>query len=573
MALANISQFIPRLPFDTLALFEASSGLMFLNLDSATFMQSARNFADKTPTPDDGILFSTINHETYHYLQTLATGYQYSYASDVWRMIVDAANVQEHFKPIKRLTEKIKKGLGLKRLMGFQELATLVQQAHTWESGAGKDLSLMAAQFPELAGLFDRKWEKIRAPNADGLSALDLIEGGAIVFQHLLSHGRETLADRLAEAWDTTGETYRRAFDMAQSLCGPRALDMVLPASALALRYEFPEEAYAFFLERLQASASGAEIEAARAIAANPPLIQAAGKYLGTARDVRKSRSGDVVRSAVYDNALDNWEKGAWDFDEVELLCHPGPVQKMDMFAMNLVVKEGPIRSKLGMDELLRRLVCSSLVLRTAKLPRYRREAEQRVVDRVHPIIGSLVDPLSAADEYNQLGLRYLDEGDLDQAEIMMNSAFSIYHRHQHKQGMAREKYNLGLVYVARNKHDRVQKLYRESLVLSEEIEDAELIALASANLGHEYMQVNRLEEAAALIQKALALEERLGLKAGMAIDYANLGKIAFARKEFVQARELLTKSAELYRAVGNGEMADSIEQTIPEIMRAQRQG
>lgn len=67
--MANISQFVPGLPFDTLAQFEATSGLMFLNMDSEAFMQAGRNFAGNTPTPEDIELFSTINHETYHYLQ------------------------------------------------------------------------------------------------------------------------------------------------------------------------------------------------------------------------------------------------------------------------------------------------------------------------------------------------------------------------------------------------------------------------------------------------------------------------------------------------------------------------
>ncbi len=571
--MANISQFVPGLPFDTLAQFEATSGLMFLNMDSEAFMQAGRNFAGNTPTPEDIELFSTINHETYHYLQTLATGYQYTYASEVWRLIVDEANAQEQQETNKRPKEKTKKGLESKRLTGFQRLANNAQQARVWENDAHGDLSLIAANFPVLARSFDQLWEKIKAPNSDGLSALELIEGSAIVYEHLLTHGRDELEDRLAKAWDATGETYRRAFDIAQSVCGPRALDMLLPATALALRYESPPEAYSFFLKSLHASVPGEEISVARATAAKTPRIPGAGKYLGTALDVRKSQSGNEGRYAVYDDVLDNWEKHAWDFDEIELLSNPGPAQRMGSFAVVMVVKEGPIRSNLSMESLVRRLVCSSLVLRTAKLPRYRRDVEKRLVERIHPIIGTLVDPLAAADEYNLLGLQYLDEGDPDQAELMMNSALSIYESHQFKQGIAREKYNLGLVYVARNKHHRAQELYRESLAISEEIQDAQLIAQASANLGHEYMQVHRLEEADTLIRKALALEESLGLKEGMAIDCANLGKIAFARQEFAEAREMLARSAELYRAVGNDAMAGSIEEAMTEIGRAQGQG
>jgi tetratricopeptide (TPR) repeat protein len=583
-AMADLSHFVPQLPYDTLAQFEATSGLMFLNMDSKTFMQSCMNYAHNTPTPEEIELFSTINHETYHYLQTVATGYQYSYASEVWRLIVDEANTQERQQTSKRRSDKIheqekafadalKKPLELKRILGFQKLVNNAQQAREWENAAHSDLSLLTANFPKLARRLDQVWDKIKAPNADGLSALDLIEGSAIIFEHLLTHGSEGLEDRLAKAWDTTGETYRRSFDIAQSVCGPRALDIVLPATALSLRYKNPPEAYLVFLKSLSASTFGHEISEARAIASKPPRIPGAGKYLGTALDVRKSQPQSEERYAIYDDVLNNWETHAWDFDEIELLSDPGPVQRMGQFTVVMVVNEGPFGMNLSTEVLVRRLMCSSIVLRTAKLPRYRRVVEKHLIDRIHPIIGTLVDPLGAADEYNLLGLKYLEGGDTDQAELMMECALSIYCSQQYKKGIARQKYNLGLVYAARNERERAQETYRESLAISEEIQEPAFIAQAAANLGHEYMQVRRIEEAEALIRKALAIEEGLGLKEGMAIDYTNLGKIAFARKDFGQARNFLTKSAELYRAIGNNAMAESIENAMTEIGRAQGQG
>ncbi|MGB6688603.1 MAG: hypothetical protein WBE76_12250, partial [Terracidiphilus sp.] len=85
--MADLSQYVPRLPFDTLAQFEAVSGLMILNVDLKTFEQSGVNYAANTPTPDDIELYSTINHETYHFFQTVATGYQYAYALEMWQLI------------------------------------------------------------------------------------------------------------------------------------------------------------------------------------------------------------------------------------------------------------------------------------------------------------------------------------------------------------------------------------------------------------------------------------------------------------------------------------------------------
>jgi hypothetical protein len=306
--MSGLFQYLPRLPDDTRALFEVTSGLMVLNVDLATFQAATRNYASQTATLEDIALFSTINHETYYYFQTLATGFQYSYASEVWCLIVEEAKAQERLREIQQaknqeeekavesqLREFARKELQpkdeieatffntlltcleesspreAKRYTGFQALLQKAQGARSWEDSTQGDFSLLAAELPSLAKRFEQLWEKIRAPGVPGLSAEDLIEGSAIVFQHLLTHGREGLETRLANAWDEAGETYRKAFDIAREICGARALDIILPATALALRYASPANAYVVFLERLKACEPGKEISAARALASTPP--------------------------------------------------------------------------------------------------------------------------------------------------------------------------------------------------------------------------------------------------------------------------------------------------------------
>ncbi|MGB6688353.1 MAG: tetratricopeptide repeat protein, partial [Terracidiphilus sp.] len=445
---------------------------------------------------------------------------------------------------------------------GVEGLLRDLENAQAWEKSAQTDLSLLSASMPLLAQGFDRLWAKIEATGSGGLSAIDLIEGSAIVFQHLLTEGRAGLDGNLAKAWDATGSTYRKAFEVAQAKCGARALDILLPAAALALRYSNPPEAYLVFLEKLNTSTPGGEIAAARALTSNPPEIRDAGEYLGTALDVRRMRLGRENSYSIYDDFLDNLEKRSWGFDEIELLSDPGRAQKIDSFPFVAVVKEGPIRTQLDSGALVRRLLCASLVLRAAKLPRYRRDAEKRLMERMHPIVATLFDPKMAVEEYNQLGLKYLDQGDTDQAEIMLTLALSICRSHQHQQGIARQLYNLGLVYTARRDGARAQEMYQSSLTIAEEIEDPKMIAQAAANLGGEYMKmkVPRLEEAETLIRRALKIEEGLDLKAEMAIDYVSLGRIYLAHKNSNQAREFFTKAVGLYRAVGNDSMANSIE-------------
>jgi tetratricopeptide (TPR) repeat protein len=594
---------LTRLPFDTLAQFEAASGLMVLNLDFDAFEKSEKNYINHTPTPEDAELYSTINHETYHYFQTLATGYQYAYASEVWRLIVAEAISQQVQHEVRQTTKQgeeksiaaqlekswkmkiqstdeneavaLKPLLGnieesskseAKRFTGFRDLVLQAQKARSWEDSAGRDFSLLAAELPSLAQGFDRLWAKIQAPGARGLSAEDLIEGSAVVFQHLLSYGREGLEERLANARDMVADTYCKALEVAEDICGARALDIVLPATALALRYANPPEAYVVLLEKLNACQPGHESSEAHAIGATPPQIEAAGEYLGTALDVRRKQARGDDYYPVYDDVLDRLEKREWGFDEIDLLSDRGPAQQIAEFPFVTVVKEGILRTNIDSTLLAKRVLCAALVLRSAKLPRYRLSAEQRVVDRLHAITAMFVDPLSSADEYNELGRKYLDEGDVDQARLMLEMALTLYSENESRKGIGWTTYNLGVVYAAGNNREHAQNMYRKALMVGEEIQDDELIARSANNLGDQYMKVDRLQEAENLVLKALAIQERLGEKADTALYCWNLGRIYYARKQMDRAREFFVRAVDLYRAVGDWKMVQGIEKGLAEM-------
>jgi tetratricopeptide (TPR) repeat protein len=603
------------LPAGTLALFEVASGMMVLSVDLATFQTAVQNYTNQTPTPEEIELFSTINHETYHYFQTLATGYQYVYAAEVWRLIVDEANAQlrrdeiqqtekqEEEKAIESQLKETAKtelqpkdeteaegmnallasleqssSMEAKRFTGFMELVQQAEKARSWEDSAKGDYSLLAAELPSLAKGFDQLWAKIRKPGIRGLSAEDLIEGSAVVFQQLLTHGREGMEERLAAARNDADETYRRALKVAQEICGERALDTILPATALALRYTNPPEAYVVFLEKLKACEAGQEISAARALASTPLHIEAAGEYLGTALDVRSKQPRSNGRYPVYDDVLDKLEKREWGFDEIEMMSDRAPAmqielmferdpqQQLNPFPFVTVVKEGIIRTGTDSPLLARRVLCASLVLRSVKLPRYRREAEQRLMERLHPIVASIVDPIQAAYEYLQLGIKYLEEKNLDQAQLMLEMAVSLYRGKQHAAGVATSLYNLGVVYGSRNDRERAQEIYRNALEASEAAQDDELIAKCANNLADLYMKVDRLEEAEALMRKAIAIQERLDDKTSMALYCWNLGRIYYARKQMGQAKEFFVKAVENYRAVGDTKMAQGIEEGLAEL-------
>jgi tetratricopeptide (TPR) repeat protein len=432
------------------------------------------------------------------------------------------------------------------------------------------DFSVVAAREPILARAFDQLWTGITLRNSEGLSTMDLVEGTAIIYEHLM-RGRDGLEDRLRAVWEVHGDTYQRAYDIAYRACGSRTLDVILPATALALRYSDPPKAFPVFLEKLKHSQPGEEIPAARALAGHPPRIPTAGRYLGTALDVRARQVYNRQRYRIYDAVLDELVNRAWGVDELDLLTEPSATEKLGDFPFPMITTDKVLRGKLEIKELVKRTVLGFLVLRTAKLPRYRKEAEKRFVDRFHAAGMVAMDPLQGADEFAHLGYKNLNSGNLDQAEVMYETALANYELVGSKEGMANAYFNLGLLHGSRKDLKRAEEMYRNSLEIFETLGKQEGIARAAANLGVVYMNCQNWHEAEPLIRKALAIEEAEDLKEGMAIDYCNLGRIYRANGDLVRAVELFGKSLKLYQEAGNGLMVRTIQSDLDDLDNRQR--
>src|SRR5262245_49309020 len=81
----DMAQLLPRLPADTLAQFEALSGLLIVNATSAQLMEAGQRL--NGPNVQDAPLLSAINHETYHYFQAICTGYVFRYYCGMWLIV------------------------------------------------------------------------------------------------------------------------------------------------------------------------------------------------------------------------------------------------------------------------------------------------------------------------------------------------------------------------------------------------------------------------------------------------------------------------------------------------------
>lgn len=391
--MTDFSQLIPRLSADTPAKFEELSGLMFVNITlekmyAAGRLSDAGAASGDTETiisndEDKSKIFAAINHETYHYLQVIATGYQFRYASDVWRTLLRGLVVtqlpwhirEQVARTRDRWSSRIFPPWYRERWTGLMALYRAQNRLFRARASAKpSDYSILRPLMPNLYARLDALEARRRARNAQGLSALDLIEASAVVYQFALTFAGEDWRGRLEAEWPIFDDTYRRAFEFARAVCGRRAYDVILPAVALALRYARPADAYLPFVTQLAAAPPGEEAAAARALADKPRTMPGAGRYLGTAWDVRRRQWSfprllfPVLRS--YDKVLIPLRDRALGVDWFDLLVDPNAAGKLSKIGFGFVFKDRPISADDNETELIARLQMASIRLHSASLPR-----------------------------------------------------------------------------------------------------------------------------------------------------------------------------------------------------------
>jgi hypothetical protein len=176
---------------------------------------------------------------------------------------------------------------------------------------------MVGAQFAGLYTALSKLKQQTTLPGKDGLSANDLLECSAEVYGKFSTKTTTLKTKQLLEELGPLGDTYVRALRVTADLCGERAIRIILPGAALALRYEHPENAYVELVRRIAESLEDGELAAAKKLAGDLPHIEQAGKILGTAVKVRANMRRPTK---IYDRQMEALKSASWGIDELDLL-------------------------------------------------------------------------------------------------------------------------------------------------------------------------------------------------------------------------------------------------------------
>jgi len=372
--------YIKQLAPDQLGMFEPLSGVMLLNISQAELVEISKRFVARTPTDFDLAIINTINHEAYHFAQVASSGYVFHREARLlmvfnasepmpevaiepeMQALLDAARKEAEDDP--ELLPRYQRLVAM--LEGHNQFALYDQLA------APGDHSVMGALMPGFFAHMKALADGEQAANAAGLSILGVLEGSAVVHANLLMHENEDATPYIEAELKTLPPVYRQLYDLTVAQVGERTLELLLPATALALRFMQPHDAYLPVLSLLGQSAPGDAIEHGRRLIERLGEISEGGHLLGTALDLRRMHDG----YRVYDSILGKLESGEWGIDSYDFLARPKAMFAVGSFPLGIVTTDGYL-GRLEPAELAARVVLMGAVLRSQSRRRAQREFQE----------------------------------------------------------------------------------------------------------------------------------------------------------------------------------------------------
>jgi hypothetical protein len=341
-----LSEYTKQLDPDQVGIFEPVSGLMLINRSKADYAAAAERYAAGDTTSSDEELFRAINHEIFHFAQTVGSGYGF----DRQRQLFAIIDKHENWSGLEERVAFRKAEPFLRRIAtdrtdirrGGDEVLTLLTQGLYLARMAGRaapeDHTWVGAMIPPL---LQRQQELVAAEaetNEAGLSTIALLEGSAIVHTELLMGGLAFGRSRIEAQLATLPPVYRLLLDTTVRLYGDRAVELLLPTTALALRYARPHNAYLTLLPLVAESEEGDAVICGRTLCANLPRIPAAEPLLGTAIDVHRETAQS---SRLYSMILRDLADGKWNVDSYTVLADPAAMHLLPSFPVGMILQDG----------------------------------------------------------------------------------------------------------------------------------------------------------------------------------------------------------------------------------------
>ncbi|MFZ0545646.1 MAG: tetratricopeptide repeat protein [Candidatus Promineifilaceae bacterium] len=194
----------------------------------------------------------------------------------------------------------------------------------------------------------------------------------------------------------------------------------------------------------------------------------------------------------------------------------------------------------------------ANLALGKLALARSNYEAGKRYLETAERFFQQHNQEEELADCYNSLAIAAYYQSDYQTALDYYQMAFDIDKTLSDTEGMIKRLGNMGLVYLQWGQLDQAQNLLEQSLKIARDIKHQEFIANRLSNLGVVVSKRGNQAGALALYKQAVDIDESLGNTQSVARSLGNMGVDYYSNGDYTLALAHWDKAMAMEREMGN---------------------
>jgi len=153
---------------------------------------------------------------------------------------------------------------------------------------------------------------------------------------------------------------------------------------------------------------------------------------------------------------------------------------------------------------------------------------------------------------HSRIGRLYRDTGRLDDAQVQLDAALSLFEEAGDDRGIASTVDDLGKLYWLRGNYPKALESTQRALTMRRKIGDRRSIALSLNNLGLVYQDSGQFKLALDAFEQALRIRREIGDLVGVSISLNNLGTVAQDQRDDKQALTLFLEAHEVAKETGD---------------------
>ena len=160
--------------------------------------------------------------------------------------------------------------------------------------------------------------------------------------------------------------------------------------------------------------------------------------------------------------------------------------------------------------------------------------------------LGPNADRRALAGKFQNVGIIYRRQGDLDQALTYARRTLAIFEEVDDKFGVANLQNNIGVITKLQGHYDEALEWFQKALQGYEALKATPGIARSFNNIGDMYRLQRRYDKAFESLQKAIQIREQSGDRAGLLLSLNYLGRLYQDQNKYAEMLDAGRRAAKL---------------------------